>query len=762
MSGGNRFTKTYFFVFLVFLISIGIGTNTVFADVITTLDSDEDVGEYPSIAIGSDGNPIISYYDGSAHRDLKVVHCTNASCSTQDTPVTLDSTDSVGRHNAIAIGNDGNPIISYSDDTNDDLKVVHCTNPSCTTQDIPVTLDNTADVSGKTSIAIGTDGKPIISYSDDSNVDDVLKIVHCADTICSTKDLPVILDTPSSCCVFETSIAIGTDGNPIVSYIGANDFKIVHCTNIFCTASDVPEIIDESNQGKRSSIAIGDDGFPIASYYDEDGINLRVVHCKNISCSSHDNPVELDSEGDVGSFTSLAIGNDGKPIISYYDLDNADLKVVQCTNPTCNFSDNSWYDGLVLDDDDNVGRYASIATGNDGNPIVSYYDFTNKDLKVVHCTNASCFSQDSPIILDETGIVGLYTSIAIGNDGNPIISYYDLDNADLKGVKCTDISCTTKDTPVTLDDAGNVSLFTAISIPFDCNAIISYYDSTNEQLKLVHCTNSSCTTNDTPVTLDSAGIVTWDISIAARPSPTIVSYYDNTNDDLKVVRCTNTSCSAHDTPVTLDDAGEVGRYTSIAKGFDGNPIISYYDVTEQHLKLVHCTNSSCTTNDAPVFLDVAGDVGLYTSIAIGNNGNPVISYFDNTNGNLKVIHCSDFSCTTKDNPVVLDSQGTVGWLTSMTIGKNNLPIISYYDETKGDLKVITQFEKCSPTGPGTWIVGNDCTLDSNDIAPQNVRIENNSRLTILPGITLGIDFSNYSLTIFSGSSVLIKFGGAID
>ncbi|MFZ9158602.1 MAG: hypothetical protein ACO230_10995 [Ilumatobacteraceae bacterium] len=39
---------------------------------------------------------------------------------------------------------------------------------------------------------------------------------------------------------------------------------------------------------------------------------------------------------------------------------------------------------------------------------------------------------------------------------------------------------------------------------------------------------------------------------------------------------------------------------------------------------------------APRTLDSTGTVGSYTSIAIGTNGNPIISYYDNSNGDLRV------------------------------------------------------------------------------------------------------------------------------
>jgi hypothetical protein len=67
------------------------------------------------------------------------------------------------------------------------------------------------------------------------------------------------------------------------------------------------------------------------------------------------------------------------------------------------------------------------------------------------------------------------------------------------------------------------------------------------------------------------------------------------------------------------------------------PIISYYDATSHDLKLVECNNTACTS---PTFstLDSTGDVGQYTSLTLTSNDVPVISYLDSTNQNLKLDH----------------------------------------------------------------------------------------------------------------------------
>ena len=144
-------------------------------------------------------------------------------------------------------------------------------------------------------------------------------------------------------------------------------------------------------------------------------------------------------------------------------------------------------------------------------------------------------------------------------------------------------------------------------------------------------------------TLDSAGSVGWYTSIAVRSSEfPIISYYDLTNNDLKVFDCSNASCSAG-TARTLDSTGNVGGDTSIAVRSTGFPIISYLDINNDDLKVYDCSNASCSAGTART-LDSTGTVGQYTSIAVRSTGFPIISYYDITNGDLKVFSCGDERC----------------------------------------------------------------------------------------------------------------------
>ena len=86
---------------------------------------------------------------------------------------------------------------------------------------------------------------------------------------------------------------------------------------------------------------------------------------------------------------------------------------------------------------------------------------------------------------------------------------------------------------------------------------------------------------------------------------------------------------------TLETDGSVGYYTSVAVGVDGNPIISHFDNTNSDLELYVCDNPACTTGTNQT-LETAGHVGVETSVAIGADGNPIISHQDVTNGDLEL------------------------------------------------------------------------------------------------------------------------------
>ena len=83
-------------------------------------------------------------------------------------------------------------------------------------------------------------------------------------------------------------------------------------------------------------------------------------------------------------------------------------------------------------------------------------------------------------------------------------------------------------------------------------------------------------------------------------------------------------------------------------------------------------------------LDSAGTVGRGTSVTIGADGLGLTSYWGGNS--LKVAHCNDLACTSA-TVTTLDTVGGPIPYTSVTIGADGLGLISYYDVNNGDLKM---------------------------------------------------------------------------
>src|SRR5262245_60634046 len=105
----------------------------------------------------------------------------------------------------------------------------------------------------------------------------------------------------------------------------------------------------------------------------------------------------------------------------------------------------------------------------------------------------------------------------------------------------------------------------------------------------------------------------------------------------------------------LDSAGIVGSFTSITIGSDELGLISYHDETTGDLKVAHCGDVSCSSVITAT-LDTTGTVGTHTSIIVGSDGLGLISYYDGTNLDLKVAHCSDVACSSATT-TTLDTAG---------------------------------------------------------------------------------------------------------
>jgi hypothetical protein len=327
----------------------------------------------------------------------------------------------------------------------------------------------------------------------------------------------------------------------------------------------------------------------------------------------------LDSTGDVGLYTSIAVDSQDKVHISYYDSTDDDLKYI--TNAT-----GSW----VVETLDSIGIFSSntsIAVDSQDKVHISYYDSTNLDLKYITNATGSWVAET----LDSTGDVGGYTFLAVDSQDKVHISYYDRTNLDLKYIT----NATGSWVAETLDSTGYVGSSTSLAFDAQDKVHISYYDSTDHDLKYI----TNATGSWVAETLDSPlyGLAGSHTSIAVDSQDRVhISYHRWRGYPSISTLKYATNATGSWVAKTLDSLEEVGEYTSIAVDSQDKVHISYYDLTNDDLKYAWCdVDCADTTNWNAETLDTIGMVGEFTSLTIDSQDWVHISYHDDTNGDLK-------------------------------------------------------------------------------------------------------------------------------
>jgi hypothetical protein len=356
----------------------------------TTVDAASVLGFFgTAVAMGADGLPTIAYQD-QATWAVKLARCGDPTCTmgTELATVEDDPFDGefYGDFTALAVGPDGLPVLAYQATFSAWLRVARCGNPSCTAGNVLTTVDGSGLSGGHVSIAVPADGRPVISYHDNNLR--ALKVAKCGNADCTAGNTFAIVDDhPADTVGVGTSIAIGTDGLPVISYVNSSAaiLKVAKCGNPACSAGNVVTALDDLPvfMNPDSSLAVAADGRPVVAYADAVGGVARVARCGNASCSAGNTTAIVEGPG-YGFSPSIAIGVDGMPVLSYDTLFGpGGTRVARCGNPACSA-------GNTITTLDSAGTAAALAVAPDGLPVLAYRDAATGGLKVAKCGRPGC------------------------------------------------------------------------------------------------------------------------------------------------------------------------------------------------------------------------------------------------------------------------------------------------------------------------------------------------------------------------------------
>ena len=364
----------------------------------------------------------------------------------------------------------------------------------------------------------------------------------------------------------------------------------------------------------------------------------------------------VDQVGDVGTYTSLASGSDGRQHIVYQDLGFEDLRYATCAT---NCSAASSWTKVRIDVIGEVGHEAVMELGSNGRLHVTHYDQDNGDLKYTSCApTADCTLPASwkTIRLDTAEDVGRGSDIALGPGGLRQVSFFRRrigPSGDLYalryGVCSTGCGQAGSWSKVTIEEVPSssptsaIGLATSIVIGPDGRRHITYLNPAGVDLRYATCL-SGCTSpgNWQKLTIDQIGLVGSYSSLAVGQDGVLhVSYYDRSNADLKYARCAaDCTTAANWKKVTVAASGTVGLYTSLALESNGRVHLSSFFAQLGGGALHYATcNANCTVPQSwsSALLDGASShLGLYSSIT-ARNGVVRISYFDALNRDLKYL-----------------------------------------------------------------------------------------------------------------------------
>ncbi len=320
--------------------------------------------------------------------------------------------------------------------------------------------------------------------------------------------------------------------------------------------------------------------------------------------------VTLQSTGNVGFHTSIAVDSNDLVHISYSDGNN-----LMYTRQYRLGNDIWWATDTVAAAD---VESTSLALDENDRPYISYYDATDEDLCWVWSPTDGTWEtgRRNTVSVDD----GRFTSAAV-HEGYMHIAYLNFTTKNVEYIKFVPGGAWPP-TPETVDGADGAYGDISLALRSDGYPRISYYNDTTDQLMYARWTGSAWELDvldgDVENKRGECNSLALDANNRAR-----IAYFDATNRDLRHI---SYLLFGWDVPVTVDDSLGQICYVSLALDGSASSHILYYDGNVpgslRYARRQGGADWLIETVDGP-----GSSCGMHSALALDSLGHPHASYY---------------------------------------------------------------------------------------------------------------------------------------
>lgn len=343
----------------------------------------------------------------------------------------------------------------------------------------------------------------------------------------------------------------------------------------------------------------------------------------------------VTGSANAGGPSAIAVDASGETHLFFYDSNAGDLVYLSRSGV------GAWSTPLALATDDNVGNPVAAAAGPDGSVHVAYRDATNKRLKYIARTPGG--SWGTAITVGGSGNLG--SSLALGVDPAGVV-HIAYRNDTLTSLGYARLSPGGSWVAEAVDNDADVGDAPALAVDADGVVHVSYYETTGKNLRYATRTAGGAGAWSHEQ-LDATGNSGSHSSIAVDTFGGVHIAYFRSGSPYNDLRY---AYRASGEPWTTgeaipDDAINYGSYSAIATDARGRVHVAFRDTPSSDLRYSVRSGGAWAASSA---MDSAGKVGEFISLSADADGHVVASYFDRTNQQLKVAtRCLGNACPTQ-------------------------------------------------------------------------------------------------------------------